>query len=96
MTIRSGTTPWSPRAGMKLFLLRDAVAGRGGSRAVLETAEASLEFTVKDTGGYQNWIEVSLGEVTFEKAAPQKLAVKVLKKARGIMDIRRIVLKPVE
>jgi hypothetical protein len=80
----------------EVVLTQGCGRGAGGSRAVLETAEASLEFTVKDTGGYQNWIEVSLGEVTFEKAAPQKLAVKVLKKARGIMDIRRIVLKPVE
>ena len=80
----------------EVILTQGCGRGGGGSRAVLETAEASLEFTVKDTGGYQNWIEVSLGEVTFEKAAPQKLAVKVLKKARGIMDIRRIVLKPVE
>ena len=70
--------------------------GAGGSRAVLETAGTALEFTVKDTGGYQNWDDVSLGEVTFEKAGPHKLTVKVLSKARGIMDIRRIVLKPVK
>ena len=54
-----------------------------------------LEFTVKDTGGYQNWIDVSLGEVDIAKPGDQELTVKVLKKARGIMDIRRIVLKPV-
>ena len=62
---------------------------------MLETAGTSLEFTVKDTGGYQNWIDVSLGEVDIAKPGDQELTVKVLKKARGIMDIRRIVLKPV-
>lgn len=80
----------------EVILTQGCGRGGGGSRAVLETGGASLEFTVKDTGGYQNWIDVSLGEVTLEKATPQKLTVKVLKKARGIMDIRRIVLKPVK
>ncbi len=60
------------------------------------TAGASLEFTVKDTGGYQNWVDVSLGKVTFKEAGVQQLKVRVIKKARGIMDIRRIVLKPVK
>ncbi len=80
----------------EVILTQGCGRGGGGSRAVLETAGASLEFTVKDTGGYQNWIDVSLGEVTFDKDGPQELSVKVLKKARGIMDIRRIVLKPVK
>ena len=80
----------------EVILTQGCGRGGGGSRAVLETGGASLEFTVKDTGGYQNWIDVSLGEVTLEKATPQKLTVKVLKKARGIMDIRRIVLKPMK
>ena len=80
----------------EVILTQGCGRGGGGSRAVLETGGASLEFTVKDTGGYQNWIDVSLGEVTFDKDGPQQLSVKVLKKARGIMDIRRIVLKPVK
>jgi len=80
----------------EVILTQGCGRGGGGSRAVLETAGASLEFTVKDTGGYQNWIDVSLGEVTFDENGPQELTVKVLKKARGIMDIRRIVLKPVK
>ncbi len=80
----------------EVVLTQGCGRGAGGSRAVLETAGTSLEFSVKDTGGYQNWIDVSLGEVTFDKNGPQELTVKVLKKARGIMDIRRIVLKPVK
>jgi hypothetical protein len=80
----------------EVVLTQGCGRGAGGSKAVLETAGTSLEFTVKDTGGYQNWIDVSLGEVTFAEAGSQQLSVKVLKKARGIMDIRRIVLKPVK
>ena len=80
----------------EVVLTQGCGRGAGGSRAVLETAGASLEFTVKDTGGYQNWIDVSLGEVHIAKPGVQELTVKVLKKARGIMDIRRIVLRPVK
>ena len=58
-----------------------------------EVIDNSMDEAV---AGHATWIDVSLGEVTFEKAAPQKLKVKVLKKARGIMDIRRIVVKPLK
>jgi hypothetical protein len=61
---------------------------------VLEIAGSALEFTVKDTGGYQNWVERPLGMVRFKKAGKQALTLRVLKKGRGIMDVRRIVLKP--
>jgi hypothetical protein len=79
----------------EVILTQGCGRGAGGSRAALETAGASLEFTVKDTGGYQNWEEISLGKVKFDRAGPQVLRVRVLKKARGIMDIRRVVLRPV-
>ena len=70
--------------------------GSGGSKMVLETAGAKLPFVVKDTGGYQNWEDVPLGKVTFEKAGWQELTVKCAEqKAKGIMDIRRIVLQKV-
>ena len=80
----------------EVVLTQGCGKGAGGSVAVLETAGSELEFIVKDTGGWQNWVDRSLGKVTFEKAGPQELTVKVRKKARGIMDIRRIVLKPVK
>ncbi len=80
----------------EVVLTQGCGRGAGGSRAVLETAGTSLEFAVKDTGGYQNWIDVSLGEVEIGKPGVEELSVKVLRKARGIMDIRRIILRPVE
>lgn len=80
----------------EVILTQGCGKGGGGSAAVLETAGASLDFTVQDTGGYQNWVERPLGTVTFEEPGEQELQVRVVKKARGIMDIRRIVLKPVQ
>lgn len=79
----------------EVILTQGCGRGAGGSKAEVQLAGEKLPFTVVDTGGWQSWKDVSLGKVTFEKAGAQSLRVKVLKKARGIMDIRRIVLKPV-
>lgn len=79
----------------EVILTQGCGRGGGGSSAVVDVAGSKLEFTVKDTGGYQNWVDRSLGKVTFKEAGAQVLKVRVVKKARGIMDIRRIVLKPV-
>jgi hypothetical protein len=79
----------------EVVLTQGCGRGDGGSRAVLETGGASFEFAVEDTGGYQNWLEKPLGTVRFDRAGRNELRVRVLKKSKGIMDIRRIVLKPV-
>jgi hypothetical protein len=78
----------------EVILTQGCGRGAGGSAVVLEIAGSALEFTVKDTGGYQNWVERPLGKVRFKKAGKQALTLRVLKKGRGIMDVRRIVLKP--
>lgn len=80
----------------EVILTQGCGRGAGGSNAEVHLAGEKLPFTVVDTGGYQNWKDLTLGTVEFKKAGPQSLRVKVLKKARGIMDIRRIVLKPVQ
>jgi hypothetical protein len=79
----------------EVILTQGCGSGGGGSEAVLETGGERLKFAVQDTGGYQNWVDRSLGTVTFKEAGVQSLRVRIVKKARGIMDIRRIVLKPV-
>ncbi|NIP98333.1 MAG: N-acetylgalactosamine 6-sulfate sulfatase (GALNS), partial [Akkermansiaceae bacterium] len=70
----------------EVILTQGCGKGAGGSEAVVECAEVELTFTVRDTGGYQNWVDRSLGRVTFQEAGRQSLRVRVLKKARGIMD----------
>ncbi len=79
----------------EVILTQGCGRGAGGSTAVVEVADAKLEFVVEDTGGYQNWKERPLGKVVVKEAGKKSLRVRVVKKARGIMDIRRIVLKPV-
>lgn len=68
----------------------------GGSRASIEAGESKLEWTVRDTGHFQNIIIESIGTLDLKSGA-MRLAVKPISKVGvAVMDIRRIVLRPVE
>ena len=72
--------------------------GAGGTVAVLETEgpEARVRDGTRTPGAGRTGRSASLGKVTFKEAGVQSLTVKVVKKARGVMDIRRIILKPIK
>ena len=70
--------------------------GNHGSTVAVEAGDQKLTFAVEDTGGFQNWKEVSLGELKLE-AGTRRLAVRpVDQKAKAVLDIQKIVLKPVK
>ena len=69
--------------------------GQGGSLVALEVAGQKLDFTVKDTGHFQNFIPYRVGAVNLPKGE-HRFWIKPLKKARNaIMDVRRIRLIPI-
>lgn len=81
--------------------------GQGGSQVAIEIVQLpptlissqggpikKAEFTVEDTGHFQNFIPRNLGQVSFPAPGPYYFLVEPLKKkASAIMDIRQIVLK---
>jgi hypothetical protein len=73
--------------------------GQGGSTVAVRILHADsvlkeANFTVEDTGHFQNFIPRNLGAVTFrEKGQYRFLVAPQNKKAAAVMDIRRIVLK---
>jgi hypothetical protein len=70
--------------------------GHGGSRVALEVAGQSLEFTVNDTGHFQNFVPRKVGTVRLAKGG-HRFWIKPIKKAGGaIMDVRRIRLIPAD
>ena len=70
--------------------------GHGGSRVALEVAGQKLEFTVNDTGHFQNFVPRKVGTVRLAMGE-HRFWIKPVKKASGaIMDVRRIRLLPVE
>ena len=67
----------------------------GGSEVAVELVGQTLKFTVENTGHFQNMIARTIGEVDLP-AGKQTLAVKPqTKKGGAVMDLRRVVLRPV-
>lgn len=67
--------------------------GNGGSLVSLICGEHTIEFTVKDTGHFQNMIYESMGTCNLKKG-PANLQVRPKTKANiAVMDIRKIVLR---
>ncbi|MEM8668199.1 MAG: hypothetical protein AAGG48_11825 [Planctomycetota bacterium] len=70
--------------------------GQGGSEVDLIAGDETLPFTVEDTGHFQNFRQRSIGSITL-KAGKQSLQLRPSKKAnKAVMDVRLIVLKPID
>jgi hypothetical protein len=68
----------------------------GGSEIAVHLADKELKFTVKNTGDFHKFAEVTAGEVEIKEAGTYRLAVKPQKKNGGaIMDVQKVVLVPV-
>jgi hypothetical protein len=77
----------------KVLFTQGCGRGQGGSAVDVLLGDQKLEFTVEDTGGFQNWKERDLGTLDIDKAGLTRLEVRPQSKAKGaVMDIRRIVL----
>lgn len=80
----------------KIELTQGCGSGHGGSEVAIHLADQTIEFTVEDTGGFQNWKSRELGEVTLKEPGTYQLEVRPKNKAKvAVMDIRRIRLVPV-
>ena len=65
--------------------------GHGGSVVKVLLGDQALEFTVADTGGFQNWKELDIGTVNIPAAGQHRLEVRPKKKTGvAVMDIRQI------
>lgn len=69
--------------------------GCGGALVAVEVGGERLEFAVQETGHFQQMILRTIGQVKLE-AGRQKLAIKPqTKPGPAVMDVRRVVLRPV-
>lgn len=71
--------------------------GQGGSEVAFILDDGpSLKLTVPDTGGFQAFEPMKIGEVDITEPGVHRLLVKPLKKARNaVMDVRQVTLKPI-
>ncbi len=76
-------------------VLQGCGKGSGGAEVELAIGEQKLNFTVKDTGGFQAFEARDIGEVKFDQPGRYTLTVKAkTKPGVAVMDLRQIVLKP--
>jgi arylsulfatase A len=76
-------------------VLQGCGAKSGGAEVELATGDEKMTFTVKETGGFQNFEARMVGELKLEKPGRYTLSVKAkTKPGPAVMDLRQIVLKP--
>lgn len=93
----SWTFPANKPGKFKVLLTQGCGSGHGGSEVAIHIADQTIDFTVEETGGFQNWRVRDLGEVTLKEAGSYQLEVRPVNKAKvAVMDIRKIRLMPVE
>ena len=69
--------------------------GNHGSEVALKLAGQERKFTTEDTGGFQAWKEVKLGEFELKDAGKSRLSVDPITKAKGgVLDVQKVVLRP--
>lgn len=80
----------------KVTLSHGCGGGNHGSEVEVKHEGQSLKFTTQDTGGFQNWQEVSLGEIEIKEKGKQRLLIDPVNKVKSaVLDIQKIILTPV-
>lgn len=69
--------------------------GNEGSEVVVRLGKDEKKFTVKDTGGFQKWQDIKVGEISIKEAGTQRLVIDpVNKKKAAVLDVQKVILKP--
>lgn len=79
----------------KVSVVQGCGGGNEGSEVAVKCAGQELKFIVKDTGGFQKWSEVAVGEIEIKEKGTQYLTVDpVTKKKTAVLDVSKVVLTP--
>lgn len=70
--------------------------GNAGSEVAVKVGSEEKKFTVQDTGGFQKWKDITVGEIEIKAGGTQRLTVDPLNKVKSaVLDVQKVVLKPV-
>jgi hypothetical protein len=75
-------------------ILQGCGRGHGGSTVRLEAGDSHLNFTVEETGHFQNFVWRTLGTVTLSKGRSTIALRPQNKRAGAVMDVRAVRLAP--
>ncbi|MDZ4287584.1 MAG: hypothetical protein U0984_06480 [Prosthecobacter sp.] len=80
----------------KVAVVHGCGGGNQGSEVEVKQNGQALKFTTQDTGGFQNWREVQVGEIEIKAAGRQRLVVDPVNKVKSaVLDVQKVVLTPV-
>jgi len=80
----------------KLVVFHGCGGGNHGSEVEVRHDGHALKFTTQDTGGFQNWKDVSVGEIEIKAAGKQRLVIDPVNKVKSaVLDVQKVVLTPV-
>lgn len=69
--------------------------GNHGSEVELKQGAQSFKWATQDTGGFQKWQDVSLGEIEITAAGTQRLVIDPVNKVKSaVLDVQKVVLTP--
>lgn len=80
----------------KVHIWQGCGTGQGGSEVGVACNDSFIEFTVEDTGHFQNFKQREIGVLKLNETGEYNLRLKPIKKAKNaVMDVRRIKLVPI-
>ncbi|MBI1368867.1 MAG: carbohydrate-binding protein [Planctomycetes bacterium] len=68
--------------------------GQGGSEAAVSIDDRTFKWTVQDTGGYHNFVDLDLGEVQLEGGRHTLIIKSMTKAGAAVMDVHQLQLRP--
>jgi hypothetical protein len=78
-----------------LHVLQGCGKGQGGSQVAVLVGDQRVQFTVEDTGHFQNFKDRNVGSITLAEPGRYTLQIRpVSKAANAIMDVRQVRLVP--
>lgn len=79
----------------QVILLQGCGKGQGGSAVKVVVAGQTLDYTVEDTGHFQNFVERPVGTIKIDRPGDVTLELRAARKAKGaVMDVRQVRLVP--
>ncbi len=79
----------------KVAVFHGCGTGNEGSEVAVKHDGQELKFTTQDTGGFQNWKEVPVGEIEIKKVGTQRLIIDPVNKLKtAVLDVHKVVLTP--
>ncbi len=69
--------------------------GNEGSQVDILVNDQEKSLVVEDTGGFQSWKKLSLGQVTLDTPGKNKVAIlPATKAAKAVFDVQKVILTP--